>query len=451
VDHYRYHETLLPQIIGHTASKHGEIRYAPGSWCRRDYIAIDVGRQHGTGNGGLLLTDFGWVAVTPGGPARLVEVAALFVTLARETTGEAQPEQQGEAHVRRMLTAYFRAAKSQRSSRGELLHKAFGDLPPAQVVALEQLLGTIQQTGRCVIVTDLDEMLTAFSGGDLEHGTIEVLADYLAAGGILVFNTDASFDWFYYRLLRPLIVELGPRSRVLANVLLVLSGGTEIYIFQDGGYRLVSRSPGRNRSEGFETLVGLSRERRDPSVPEVDPNMVVYIGRSSAPTGIDPAMAGQVGIVINVGDVMLERAGRSIINLHRGYLRTIDLIVAATAVLNESGGTTVPESLPDVGDTVLWTFERKQFPRNCRLRVRVKGSGYVHAGLARADGRWDPVCNVPLVPLTGGGYEAVLPAGVDRFTFFWTETPWTPGHPGHWEPGPRGVSVFQADASPARS
>jgi hypothetical protein len=41
-------------------------------------------------------------------------------------------------------------------------------------------------------------MLTAFSGGDLEHGTIEVLADYLAAGGILVFNTDASFDWFYY-------------------------------------------------------------------------------------------------------------------------------------------------------------------------------------------------------------------------------------------------------------
>src|SRR3989442_13683116 len=83
VDHYRYHDTLLPQVIGHTASKNGEIRYSPGSWLQRDYIAIDVGRQHGTGNGGLLLTDFGWVAVTPGRPARLGEGAALFVRVPR--------------------------------------------------------------------------------------------------------------------------------------------------------------------------------------------------------------------------------------------------------------------------------------------------------------------------------------------------------------------------------
>jgi len=84
VDHYRYHASLLPQVIGHTASKNGEIRYSPASWLRRDYIAIDVGRQHGTGNGGLLLTDFGWVAVTPGRPARLVEVGPVFVRLAHE-------------------------------------------------------------------------------------------------------------------------------------------------------------------------------------------------------------------------------------------------------------------------------------------------------------------------------------------------------------------------------
>jgi len=46
---------------------------------------------------------------------------------------------------------------------------------------------------------------------DLEHSTIEVLSDYLAAGGTLIFNTAAPFDWFYYRLLRPLIIGLGPR------------------------------------------------------------------------------------------------------------------------------------------------------------------------------------------------------------------------------------------------
>jgi hypothetical protein len=450
VDHYRYHDRLLPQIIGHTASKNGEIRYAPGSWLQRDYIAIDVGRQHGTGNGGLLLTDFGWVAVTPGGPARLVEVTPLFVTLARETAVERWPEEREEAHVRQMLTAYFRAAKSQRRARGEM-QEALADLSPAQVVALEQFLVTIRQTGRCVIVTDLDEMLTAFSGSDLEHSTIEVLADYLAADGVLVFNTGAPFDWFYYRLLMPLIVELGPRSRVLANVLLVLSGGNEIYIFQDGAYRLVSRSSSKDKSEGFDALVRLSRERRYPSVPELDPEEVVYIGRSSAPAGIDAEMAARVGIVINVADAMLERPGQSIINLHREYLRTIDLIVAASAALNESGRPKVPESPPDFSDTVLWTFERKHFPPNRLLRVRVRGSGYVHAGRARADGSWDPVYNVPLTPVTGGGYEAVLPFGVDRFTFFWTEAPWVPGHPGHWERGPNGASVFKTLEASAES
>jgi hypothetical protein len=84
VDHYRYHDKLLPQVIGHTASKNGEIRYSPGSWLQRDYIAIDVGRQHGTGNGGLLLTDYGWLAIAPGRAARLVEAGPLFVRLAHE-------------------------------------------------------------------------------------------------------------------------------------------------------------------------------------------------------------------------------------------------------------------------------------------------------------------------------------------------------------------------------
>ena len=116
VDHYRYHDTLLPQVIGHTASKNGEIRYSPGSWLQRDYIAIDVGRQHGAGNGGLLLTDFGWVAVTPGGPARLVEIGPLFVRLAHEAAaGETRPEESREAHFSQVLTTYLRVKPERRS------------------------------------------------------------------------------------------------------------------------------------------------------------------------------------------------------------------------------------------------------------------------------------------------------------------------------------------------
>ena len=450
VDHYRYHDTLPPQVIGHTASKNGEIRYSPGSWRQRDYIAIDVGRQHGTGNGGLLLTDFGWVAVTPGRPARLVEVGPLFVRLAHEAAaGEGSSEDEGQADVRRMLATYFQAAKSKTRSIEEIRQALFADLSPEQVAARERVLGTIRQTGRCVVVTDLDEMLTAFSGADLEHSTIEVLADYLASGGILVFNTAAPFDWFYYRLLRPLIIELGPRSRLLASVLLVLSRGNEVYVFEDGAYRLVSKNTGQDTSAGFDALVRLSREKRFPSVSELHPERAVYIGdSSSAPAGIDPAMADRVGSVINVGDALLEMPEQSIINLHRGYLRTIDLIITASAALKESGRAKVPESPPEVVDPVLWTFERKQFPRDRRLRLRVGASGYVHAGVACADGTWNPIYNVPLIPLPDGGYEAVLPSGVDRFTFFWTETPWTSGHPGHWERGGTGGRVFEAASAP---
>jgi hypothetical protein len=91
-----------------------------------------------------------------------------------------------------MLTAYFRAAKSERRSIEEIQQALFVDMSPDQVVALERFLSTIRQTGRCIVVTDLDEMLAAFSGGDHKQSTIEVLADYLAAGGVLVFNTAAA-------------------------------------------------------------------------------------------------------------------------------------------------------------------------------------------------------------------------------------------------------------------
>jgi hypothetical protein len=157
-------------------------------------------------------------------------------------------------------------------------------------------------------------------------------------------------------------------------------------------------------------------------------------------------MASRVGVVIDVGDAMLGVTSKPILSLKRGYHRIIDVIVAATAAMHGSGLATLPPILPEVGDTVLWTFKRPHFPPGRRLRVRVTGSGFVHAGVTRPDGTWHPVYNVPLVPLPEGDYEAVLPSGVNVFTFFWTEAPLTPGHPGHWERGPSGARVFNARA-----
>ena len=442
LDHYRYHADLLPQVVGHTASRRGEVRYSPGSWLERAYIAIDVGRQHGTGNGGLLLTDFGWVAVTPGGPARFVEVKPLFVELAREAGSQARREEQGDAPLREIISTYFEAAKPQRGAPDDVQRALFADLAPAQVAALERFLATIEQTGRCVVVTDLYEMLTAFAGGTLEADTTGVIADYLGAGGVLVFSTDTVFDWCYARLLTPLIVKLGPRSRLLASLLLILSGGTQPFAFQDGAYRRIPRGASRDRSGGFDVLVEFSKTFH--SMAALDPDSTAYIADSMAPASLDHAFASKMGILIDVGDAMLDASDEPLSNLNRSFHRTIDVLVAATAALDRSGQAALPPIPPDVSDTALWTFEQPRFPPGRRLRIRVGGRGFVHAGVARDDGAWAPVYNVPLLPLSEGGYEAVLPSGINAFTFFWTEAPWTPGQPGHWEHGRNGVRVFTA-------
>ncbi|HUE87471.1 MAG TPA: metallophosphoesterase [Vicinamibacterales bacterium] len=443
VDHYRYHADLLPQVVGHTASRQGEIRYSPGSWLRREYIAIDVGRQHGTGNGGLLLTDFGWVAVTPGGPARFVEVAPLFVEVARQAESAAAHPRHDGAGVKQILSAYLEMARGKPRTLGDVQRALFTDLSPAQVVTIERFLETVRQTGQCLAITDLDEMLTAFSGNDTGEDTVELLAEYLRAGGGLVFRADTAFDWFYVRLLRPLVVELGPRSPLLSNVVLMLSGGA-VFAFEDGAFRRIVSGASRDGSAGLDVLAADSKERLE-GMPVLDPSRTVYIGDSTALGGIDPALAGHVGFVIDVGDAMPDPAGEPLTGLHHSYRRTIDTIVTTTAAMRESGRMVAAPEPPDAeaGETVLWTFEQPRFPPGRRVRVRVGGSGFVHAGVAGANGRWTRVYNVPLVPLAEPGYEALLPAGVNVFTFFWTEAPWARGRPGHWERGPGGATVFR--------
>jgi hypothetical protein len=444
LDHYRHHADLLPQVVGHTASQRGEIRYAPGSWFERDYIAIDVGRQHGTGNGGLLLTDFGWVAVTPGGPARLVEVTPLFAELARKALSSAPRSEYRDEHVSGILSSYFQVTRPKRETPAEVQEALFADLSPPQVVALERLLATTRETGRCAVVTDLDEMLTAFSEGALGEDTVPVIVDYLAAGGVLVFSTDTAFDWLYARLLRPLIVELGPRSPLLAHMPLVLSGGTRTFAFRDGAYELIARQTDRDRARGFDVLVELSKTF--PGMPPIDPQRAAYVADSTAPDRIDHALTSRVGLVVDVGDAVLDASGKPLARLQRGFHRAIDVLLAATAAMPEPGPAVLPAGQPELGDTVLWTFDRPDVPPGRRLRVRVSGSGFVHAGVSGAGGVWSPAYNVPLAPMPEGNYEAVLPPGVNAFTFFWTEAPWTPGRPGHWEHGRSGPRVFRADA-----
>ena len=196
----------------------------------------------------------------------------------------------------------------------------------------------------------------------------------------------------------------------------------------------------------FDVLVALSRSDALDGMPALDPASTVYIGDSTAAGSFDHA-TGQPSGHCHRCRRCHSRLGRPapITGLHRSYRRTIDMLVAATAALRESGrrgasAVTSPRSAirccgrssthnshRDVASAFVSTAAA-----SCMRVSRV------------SDGAWNPVYNVPLLPLPDGGYEAVLPAGVNAFTFFWTEAPWTPGHPGHWERESSGVRVFRA-------
>ena len=151
LDHYRYHEGLLPQVVGHTASAKGRIRSSPGSRFRRQYIAIDVGRQHGFGNGGLFLTRLGWTSTAPGEPARLVEASALFRQLAHEclrTAGEMASDGEREAHLLRTARKLLRPPESGTPTQGERRERLYVDLPGDQLTMLASYFSSITETGR---------------------------------------------------------------------------------------------------------------------------------------------------------------------------------------------------------------------------------------------------------------------------------------------------------------
>ena len=451
LDYYRFRDEIFPQVVGHTASKAGQIRYSPGSWTRRKFIAIDVGRHTGTGNGGLLLTDFGWVAVTPGGPARLVEASHLLVSLARQAAPDQRQTRADnviQEHLQQKITEYARTARRPRQVAGQRRGKLLVGLPPAQLVALDDFFRSVEHTGRSVVMTDLDDTLTAFFGSDLDDTTVAALADYLDSGGTLVFNTGAPFDWFYARLLRPLIAELVARhgsAGRLAQVLLILAGGNQISVFHQGGYRVISQGQRRDKGDGLNELIRLSHA--SDLVAHLDPGQIMYLGDSFGAGGTDRAVAGKVGVVVNVGTRAPDTPGK-FVDLGGGYMRTVDVFTTAAGALQLPGHAPPAASGQQVGDATIWTFKHKDFPALGPVRVRVGASGYVHAGLTQANGRWAPVYDIPLIPTPDGAFEAVLPPDVDAFTFFWTEAPATPGHPGHWERQEQGGRIFRP-AGPA--
>ena len=109
---------------------------------------------------------------------------------------------------------------------------------------------------------------------------------------------DTAFDWLYVRLLRPLIVELGARSPLLSNVVLMLSGGEDIFAVEDGAFRRMTPVERTVTAPAVLKVLAAGSNERLEGMPVLDPAHTVYIGDSIAPGGIDRTLASSVGFVI---------------------------------------------------------------------------------------------------------------------------------------------------------
>ena len=65
--------------------------------------------------------------------------------------------------------------------------------------------------------------------------------------------------------------------------------------------------------------------------------------------------------------------------------------MAATATMRGTARAHAIHQPSPAVDAMLWTFEHPQFVTGSRIRVRVDDSGFVHAGVADADGVWNRV------------------------------------------------------------
>jgi hypothetical protein len=287
----------------------------------------------------------------------------------------------------------------------------------------------ILQRDNCVplISSDLDDTLVPFGAviGDKE---LSALTAYLETGAHIAFNTLAPKEWFYYRVMEPMIIRFHQTSRIhlLKQVHWIVSGGQEIFVYEHhhGSYRRTFFADHRSKAEGLWHLL-----RHLPDVA-----LLAFYGDRFDDTENDGNAIGHdaIPLVINVGadqQVRLSTNKQVFLNtVEKGpsvTLRHLAFLTAALSDLLPHGISTKESAFTESSENRRrWRFERANVrpgPPERPFEVEVEGPGFVWS--------WNEMGESHLTALIRPAgqqpddrslYIATLPQKATAFTFFWT-------------------------------
>jgi hypothetical protein len=280
---------------------------------------------------------------------------------------------------------------------------------------------------------DLDDTFLPF-GAPIGIRELDLLIAYAAAGGHFVFNTLAPKEWFFLRVVEPLVRACHSQhdASLLSRVHWIVSGGREIFTFDPASrsYRRIFAASSGSKADGLSQL----RSQLDPNVSLLG----LYGDRFDDPQNDGNALGrADIPIVINLGAD--QRAGRSdagqvfVNSAEKGPSAALRHLVTVTQQLCALGPQAIRgRECAMTNDRTIadktWRFETAETCRNPRA-VEVHGPGFVWS--------WSPHGTSYLAALvrSGEAYYAGLPEDITGFTFFWTggADAASGTEPGHWE------------------
>ncbi len=297
---------------------------------------------------------------------------------------------------------------------------------------LTRRLEEICRGGRQPLLSvDLDDTFVPY-GAPITRTEISLLRAYIEAGGHIVFNTLAPKEWFYRRVVDPLVSSYHQTgcTHLLSRVHWVASGGQEIFVYdlRNQTYRRIRTGSALGKAEGLLVLL-----RQLSMKVEL---LALYGDRFDDP-GNDGNAIGvdAIALVINVGpDQNIQQSSKCqqfVNSSEKGPDATRKHLEFITARLREIAPT-VPmtsERLPAgvrVTSGEPWRFGYT--PTHPRA-VEVHGPGFLWSWTK------DGVSYLGPLLRSGTAYSAGLPDGAAGFTFFWTGGPETASgaNAGRWE------------------